>query len=110
MTTRGKLNQSSPMAQIARFDDWRDIDFEMAYIPAKNDYLKWSLGPKYKAPPHSVPYSYPNGNGIDGRLYGTNNIPVRPMFHCDPFVNPCCEKTPRGYSGTRARDQGPLTR
>lgn len=89
MTTRATIDESSPLAQIARFHDWRNANFEMAYQPGDNDYLKWSLGPNYKPGPFSVPYSGPNGNGVDGRLYGTNNIPIKNTMKCYPYVNSC---------------------
>ena len=105
MTTRYPLKESSPNAQIARFDDWRDVPFELAYVPGSHDKLKYSLGPNYQAPPFSVPFANPDGNSSDGRLYGTNDIPIRPMAKCEPFVNSCCP----GPWKTRAPDQGPLT-
>ncbi len=102
-----RLNESDPMAQIARFDSWPDVKFEMAYIPGPNDYLKWSLGPNYKAGPFAVPFAGPNGNSIAGRLYGTNTIPILNTMICSPYVNPCA-KNIRGGHNTRAPDQGAL--
>lgn len=93
----------APQAQIARFGDWRYIpNFEMAYIPGNNDYLYWSLGPNYKVGPYAAPFSGPDGNGIDGRLYGTNDIPIRNMVPCEPYVNSCL---PKPFVHTRAPGQ-----
>jgi hypothetical protein len=99
------LNESSPLAQIARFDDWSKIpDFEMAYEPGPNDYLYWSLGPNYKPGPFNVPFSNATtGNGIDGRLYGNNTIPILDTMYCTPYVNACSRPRP---VRTRAPDQG----
>lgn len=88
------LSESNPMSQIARFDDWRDVKFEMAYEPAPNDYLKWTLGPDYKPGRYDVPFAGVNGNSRDGRLYGTNSIPIVNDIYCEPFVNGCS----KGYT------------
>ena len=81
------------MAQLARYADWRDIPFEMAYEPAPNDYLKWTLGPHYKPGPYDVPFAGVNGNSRDGRLYGTNNIPIVNDIFCSPFVSACTKQS-----------------
>ena len=86
-----ELNESSPLAAVARFHDWRSVKFEMAYLPASDDYLQWSLGPNFKAAPFDVPYSYPNENGVDGRIFGTNNIPIRNTMFCFPYVDSCAK-------------------
>jgi len=75
--------------QGARFNDWRHLDFEMAYLPSPNDYLKWALGPNYQAGPHDVPYAGKDGNSIVGRMYGTNNIRIVNDIPCTPFINSC---------------------
>lgn len=85
--TKHGLDESGPIPQIARFDSWADLrNFEMAYIPSENDYLKWSLTDSYKPLPYDVPYI----NGINGPLYGRNVIPIRNgSIQCNPFVNSC---------------------
>lgn len=98
------FDESAPQAQIARFDDWRKAPYiEMAYNPAPNDYLLYTLGPNYQAPPYTVPFGLPDGNGMTGRLYGTNDIPILNDMQCTPFVDSC--KSRNGYVVTRAPDQ-----
>lgn len=82
---------TNPNAQIARFDDWRNVPFEMAYEPGPHDQLKWELGPDYRKGPYDVPFARADGNGTTGRLYGTNSIPTVPKedMHCMPYVDAC---------------------
>ncbi len=86
------LDESAPIAQVARFDAWNSLNnFDMAYLPANDDYLKWSLTDDYKRPIHGVPFI----NGIDGPLYGRNTIPIQNLIQCNPFVNSCTHQKTR---------------
>ena len=87
------ISESAPLAQIARFGDWQALPggFEMAYKPATNDHLEYTLSSSYRPGPHDVPFSGVPGNGIDGRLYGNNTIPVaeQPAGFCSTYINSC---------------------
>ena len=84
MNNKG-LNETGPIPSIAIFDAWNNVPtgFEMAYIPAKDDYLKWSLTNQYRPSKYDVPYI----NGINGPLYGRNTLSNQHgLIGCSPYA------------------------
>ena len=82
------MNETGPIPSIAIFDAWNKIPtgFEMAYIPAKDDYLQWSLTNQYRPSKYDVPYI----NGINGPLYGRDLLSNHQfgVMNCSPYVVP----------------------
>lgn len=85
------ISESAPKAQIARFDDWHKVPFELAYLPSKDDELAWSLGPNFRPSPWQVPFL----NGTMGPLYGRNSIQIENTIQCTPYVNACAREPMR---------------